>query len=146
MERITTVAAVVPWDEVKLIDVGLEQYNDADYVIVAKSTLGKALVILEIDNRGHAGGGIYSPAAEKQKNDGNFNAGNGFDKVLFLRVNPSGQYTTSDGEQASLKTKVTLLPLNIGYNILGSLGDIDFTVSSWATLAIRPSLPKNNIR
>ena len=101
---IATVAAVVPWDEVKLIDVGLEQYNDADYVIVAKSTLGKALVILEIDNRGHAGGGIYSPAVEKQKNDGNFNAGNGFDKVLFLRVNPSGQYTTSEGE-ASLEKK-----------------------------------------
>ena len=105
---IATVAAVVPWDEVKLIDVGLEQYNDADYVIVAKSTLGKALVILEIDNRGHAGGGIYSPAAEKQKNDGNFAAGNGFDKVLFLRVNPSGQYTTSEGE-ASLEKKARWL-------------------------------------
>ena len=47
------------------------------------------------------------------------------------------------GHLNSIKLKVTLLPLNIGYNILGSLGDIDFTVSSWATLAIRPSLPKN---
>lgn len=30
-------------DEVKLIDVGLEQYNNADYVIVASCALGKAL-------------------------------------------------------------------------------------------------------
>jgi hypothetical protein len=106
---IAAVAAVVPWDEVKLVDVGLEQYNDADYVIIATSTLGKALVILEIDNRGHAGGGIYSPAAEKEKNDGNFAAGNGFDKVLFLRVNPSGRYMISDGEQANLDKRARWL-------------------------------------
>ena len=49
---VAAVKEVVPWDEVKLIDVGLkEQWNDADYVIVATSSLGKALVILEVDNR-----------------------------------------------------------------------------------------------
>ena len=106
---VAAVKEVVPWDEVKLIDVGLkEQWNDADYVIVATSSLGKALVILEVDNRQHAGGGIYSPAAEKQKNDGNFQAGASFDKVLFLRVNPSGQYTVGDG-QANLDKRARWL-------------------------------------
>lgn len=94
----------------KLVDVGLkEQYNDADYVVVASSTLGKALVILEIDNRGHAGGGIYSPAAERLKNDGNFLAGANFDKVLFIRVNPTGHYTMADGRQANLDKKARWL-------------------------------------
>ena len=33
------VKEVMPWDEVKLIDVGLkEQYNDADYAVVALSS------------------------------------------------------------------------------------------------------------
>ena len=85
-----------------------EQWNDADYVIVATSSLGKALVIVEVDNRQHAGGGIYSPAAEKQKNDGNFQAGASFDKVLFLPVNPSGQYTVGDG-QANLDKRARWL-------------------------------------
>jgi hypothetical protein len=106
---IAPVKEVVPWDEVKLVDVGLESYNDADYVIVATSTLGKALVILEIDNRGHSGGGIYSPAAEQQKNDGNFAAGGGFDKVLFLRVNPTGRYNVGEGEQGNLEKKARWL-------------------------------------
>ena len=39
------VREAVPFDEVKLVDVGLEAWNDADYVIVASSPLGKALVI-----------------------------------------------------------------------------------------------------
>ena len=106
---VAAVKEVVPWDEVKLIDVGLkEQWNDADYVIVATSSLGKFVVIFEIDNRQHAGGGIYSPAAERQKNDGNFQAGASFDKVLFLRVNPSGQYTVGDG-QANLDKRARWL-------------------------------------
>jgi hypothetical protein len=95
---LTPVRETVPWDEVKLIDTGLaEAWNDADYVIVARSSLGKALVILEIDNREHAGGGQYTPEKEQEKNDGNFKAGQGFDKILFIRINPSGQYATLEG-------------------------------------------------
>jgi hypothetical protein len=93
------VRACVPWDDVQLIDTGLaEQWNDADYVIVAKSSLAKALIILEIDNRAHAGGGQYSPELESKKNDGNFAAGEGFGKILFIRINPTGAYTTGEGQ------------------------------------------------
>ncbi len=90
------VKEVVPWDDVKLIDVGLEQYNEADYVVVASSSLGKALVIIEIDNMSHAGG-QYTPESEKKKNDGNFACAAGFDRVLFVRINPSGAYSTPEG-------------------------------------------------
>ena len=67
------------------------------------------LVILEINNRAHAGGGIYLAAAERQKNDGNFQAGANFDKILFLRVSPTGQYMTDEGEQANLDKKARWL-------------------------------------
>ena len=43
---------MVPWDELKLIDVGLESFNNVEFVIVASSSLGKALIVLEIDNMG----------------------------------------------------------------------------------------------
>lgn len=57
------------------------------------------MVILEIDNLCHAGGGQYSPESERKKNDGNFAASLGFHKVLFIRINPSGQYMTSEGQE-----------------------------------------------
>lgn len=94
------VGEVTPWDTVKLLDVGLEQYNDADYVIIATSSLGKALVILEIDNLSHSGGGQYTPEAERQKNDQNFASGNGFDRVLMVRINPGGKYKSTPAQAA----------------------------------------------
>ena len=109
IKGLAPVKDVTPWDDVKLVDVGLEAFNDADYMVVATNTLGKAAVILEIDNRGHSGGGIYSPAAEREKNDGNFSAAGSFDKVLFLRVNPSGRYTVGEETFANLDKKARWL-------------------------------------
>ena len=107
---LATIKEVVPWDEVKLIDVGLkEQYIDADYAIIVSFSLGRALIILEIDNLSHGGGGQYTPDAERKKNDGNFAAGRGCDKVLFLRINPSGRYTTTEGETANIDKKARWL-------------------------------------
>jgi hypothetical protein len=95
---VAAMAPVVPWDEVRLIDTGLEQWNDADYIIVAKSSLGKVLIIIEIDNRCHAGGGEYTSEKERDKNSGNFKAaGDGFDRILFMRINPCGPYSTPQG-------------------------------------------------
>jgi hypothetical protein len=100
---------VVPWDDVKLIDVGLDSYNDADYAIVASSALGKALIILEIDNMSHAAGAQYTPESERKKNDGNFAAGAGFDRVLFIRVNPSGRHSVADNQTPNLDKKARWL-------------------------------------
>ena len=95
---VAAMVPVVPWDEVRLIDTGLEQWNDADYIIVAKSSLGKVLIIIEIDNRCHAGGGESTSEKERDKNSGNFKAaGDGFDRILFLRINPCGPYSTPQG-------------------------------------------------
>jgi hypothetical protein len=93
----------VPYDEVKLIDVNMESWNDADYVVVAMSALSKALVILEIDATHETGG--YTPESEAQKNDGNFACGAGFDRVLFLRIKPSGEYTNEQGERGNMDKK-----------------------------------------
>ena len=103
------VKEVVPFDEVKLVDVGLEAWNDADYVIVASSLLGKALVVLEIDSRSHKGGGQYTPSAEQAKNDGNFAAGRGHDRILFIRINPSGEYTGPAGETENVDKRARWL-------------------------------------
>jgi hypothetical protein len=100
---------VVPYDEVRLIDVGLEQYNDCDYAIVASSSLSKSLVILEIDNQSHSSGAQYTPELEAKKNDGNFAAGLTFDKVLFIRINPSGPYRGPSGEQENPDKKARWL-------------------------------------
>lgn len=71
----------VPYDEVKLIDVNLEAWNDADYVIVATSALSRALVIVEIDATHETGG--YTPESERNKNDGNFACGAGLTACCF---------------------------------------------------------------
>jgi hypothetical protein len=104
-------ALAVPWDEVKLIDVGLEQYNNADYVVVASSSLGKALVVLEIDNMSHSGSStLYTPEAEAAKNDGHFKVDRqGYDRTLLLRVNPSGEYVDGAGAKANVDKKARWL-------------------------------------
>ena len=90
----------VPWDSVTLIDTDLsEQWNDADYIMTAtrSDSSMKALVILEVDNRSHAAS-MYTPANERVKNDGSFAAGasKSFDKILFVRINPAGEFATAD--------------------------------------------------
>lgn len=96
------VKEVVPYDEVKLIDVDLSNaYNKVDYAVVATSSLGKALVMIEIDNNQHAGGGQYSPELERQKNTGNLACGKDFDRVLLLRISPSGKYRVAAGEEGN---------------------------------------------
>jgi hypothetical protein len=100
---------VVAYDEVKLIDVDLGTYNDCDYVIVATSSLNRALVMIEIDNQQHAGGGQYAPEAECNKNSRNFASGDDFDQVLFLRVNPCGKYKMAGGEEACIDKKARWL-------------------------------------
>ena len=103
------VREAVPFDDVKLVDVGLEAWNDADYVIVASSPLGKALIVLEIDARSHSGGGQYTPPMERAKNDGNFAAGRGHDRILFIRINPSGEYTGATGETENVDKRARWL-------------------------------------
>ena len=49
------------------------------------------------------------------------------------------------GHLNSIKLKVTLLPLNIGYNISWSLQDIVFTASPLAKVSIRLSLHKSSM-
>ena len=85
-----------------------EQYNDADYVIVASSSLGKALLILEIDNMSH-GAGTYTQESERRKNEGNFASAAGCDRVLFIRINPSGKYTTAEPGDANQDKKARWL-------------------------------------
>jgi hypothetical protein len=106
---LAAVKDVVPYDEVRLIDVALEQFNDCDYAIIATSSLSKAIVILEIDNQSHNSGAQYTPELERKKNDGNFAAGSAFDRVLFIRINPSGPYRVPSGQQENRDKKARWL-------------------------------------
>jgi hypothetical protein len=104
---------VVPYDDVRLIDVGLQDlFGDGtccDYAIIATSSLSKSLVILEIDNQSHSSGAQYTPELEAKKNDSNFAAGSTFDRVLSIRINPSGPYTGPSGQQENPDKKARWL-------------------------------------
>ena len=103
------VREVVPWDELRLVDTDLAQFNDCDYAITATSSLSKQLALLEIDNNQHAGGGQYSAEAEQKKNTENLASGRGFDKVLLMRISPSGKYKRPGGEEADLDKRARWL-------------------------------------
>ena len=92
-----------------LIDVDPNAYNNADYAVVAASSLGKARVLIEIDNNQHAGGGQYSPELERQKNTSNLACGKDFDRVLLLRISPCGRYRMAVGEEGNADKKARLL-------------------------------------
>ena len=95
-----------PFDEVRLVS---QEFNSCDFALVATSSLAKQLVLLEVDGRQHAGGGQYSPEAEHRKNTENFAAGQGHDKILMLRVSPSGRYHLPSGEEADIDKKARWL-------------------------------------
>ena len=58
-------------------------------------------MLIEIDNNQHAGGGQYLPHLEQQNNTSNFACGKDFDRVLLLRISPSGKYKVAAGEDGN---------------------------------------------